>query len=446
MKKLGFQKVRSGLQLIAINLLVLFGFLELGSLGFYWIKNQQLFYTRQKIEDYQALGINLEGVRFGETVVERLHPFFGFVQKPGPDFRPGFKYNNYGFIAPEDYPFKKTNPNQFLIGVLGGSVASNYAIYEVRNKVLEKTIRQVPGLQNKEVVILPLAIGGYKQPQQLLVLNYMLSVGQEFDLVINLDGFNEVALVTLNHKRGLDLTMPSASHVQPLTSLANNSLSTKALKTLLNIKENKAQLNQSLKILKDCKLASCHLINSLKVQGLTRQYRQNLQKFEQQRLSNDDDQESIIFFYTQDPDIPDPEFYQQAADYWMKTSLLMQQTLSQNQIPYLHVLQPNQYWKTARKFGSEEKKIAFTENSPYAKGVEIGYPLLLKNVDQLTKSQVNILNATNIFDPIQEPVYIDNCCHYNPRGEKILSEFVAREVVNQLRSKNSNNKSPRLPN
>ncbi|MGL5081508.1 MAG: hypothetical protein ACRC8A_08470 [Microcoleaceae cyanobacterium] len=431
-KSVWFQRAKSGLQTAVINLLLLFAFLELGSLAFYFVKHKQLFYTRQKTEDYQDLGINLEGVRFGETVVERLHPFFGFVQKPGPDFRPGFEYNNYGFISPHDYPFKRTNTNQFIVGILGGSVASNYAIYEIQNKVLEQALQKVPGLQNREIVILPLAIGGYKQPQQLLVLNYMLSVGQEFDLVINLDGFNEVALITLNRERGLDFTMPSAYHVEPLTSLANNSLSTKALKTLLNIKENKNQLSHSLETLKDCNLASCYAMNALKVQTLVKQYRQNLQRFEKSDSSADDNPESVIFFYPQDPDIPDGEFYQQAANYWMKTSRLMHQTLSQNQIPYLHVLQPNQYFKTKREFGSEERKIAFIQDSPYEEGIEIGYPLLLEHLEELANNQVNILNAVNVFDAIKEPVYIDNCCHYNPKGEEILSNFIAREVVKML--------------
>ena len=54
---------------------------------------------------------------------------------------------------------------------------------------------------------------GYKQPQQLLVPTYFLSIGQVFDLVVNIDGFNEVALSSVNHQRGLDISMPSAMHL-----------------------------------------------------------------------------------------------------------------------------------------------------------------------------------------------------------------------------------------
>ncbi|MGF1492428.1 MAG: hypothetical protein ACFBSC_08235 [Microcoleaceae cyanobacterium] len=432
LEKIWSKKLQSGLKITLINLLVLFVFLELGSLIFYFFRNQQLFYTRERTEDYRDLGVNLEGVRFGTTVAERLHPFFGFVHQPGPDFRVGFKYNNYGFISPYDYPFVKENDNQFIVGVFGGSVASNYSIYEVQSKLLEQAIQKQPGFESKEVIILSFAVGGYKQPQQMLILNYLLSMGQEFDLVINLDGFNEVALNTLNNKRQLALSMPSASHIEPLTSLANNSLSEKAMRTLLKIKDNKQKIGNSLESLQHCWLASCYAINSLRTQVLVKDYRKNLQRFERQRLSPDDESGSIIYFYTQNDRIPDEEFYQQAASYWGKTSMLMSQILAENDIPYLHVLQPNQYWQTERQFNEAEKEIAFSENSPYEKGVRIGYPFLLDEVKNLQQNQINILNAVNIFDQESEPVYTDNCCHYNPKGEEILSNFIAQEAVKQI--------------
>ncbi|MDY7023835.1 MAG: hypothetical protein SWJ54_21225, partial [Cyanobacteriota bacterium] len=364
MKTLKF--IKEGLKLTLINLVILFVLLELGSLAFYFVRNQQFFYTREKSEDYRDLGINLEGVRVGaESIVERLHPFFGFVQKPGSDFRPGFKYNNYGFITPYDYPFQKTSDNQVIVGVFGGSVASNYSIYEVRNKTLEKILQEVPEYKDKEVIILSFAVGGYKQPQQLLILNYMLARGQTFDLIINIDGFNEVALSNLNNERQLDLAMPSPAHIEPLTGLANNSLSDKALRSLLEIKDTKRQLGEGLETLEDCKLAACHAVVSIYVQNLVKNYRTNLQRFERARNKPlDDNQESVIFFYNQDEVLPDNVFFEQVADYWAKTSILMQQVAAANDIPYFHFFQPNQYWKTERKFSEAEQKIALSEASP----------------------------------------------------------------------------------
>jgi hypothetical protein len=48
-------------------------------------------------------------------------------------------------------------------------------------------------------VIVNLALPGYKQPQQLMSLAWVLSLGAHFDAVINVDGFNEVALAPLEN-------------------------------------------------------------------------------------------------------------------------------------------------------------------------------------------------------------------------------------------------------
>ena len=435
-----FPQVQQGLKIGLINLVVLFVLLEIGSLIFYYSKHQQFYYTRERTEDLQNLGVNLEGVRVGESIVERLHPYFGYIQKPGPDFRPGFKYNNYGFISPYDYPYTKTNKNQVIVGVLGGSVAGNYSIYEVQNKILEKKLQQFPQFKGKELIIISLATGGYKQPQQLITLNYLLSLGQKFDLVINIDGFNEVALANINNQNGLDFVMPSSSHVQALTGLANNSLSTPALKTLLRIKDNKPKIKDALETLKDCTLASCNAVVSLYVEDLVKNYRRDVARFERYRqkpTEDDNTAESVIYFYMQDPILTDAELFPKIANHWAKSSILIHEILKENNIPYFHILQPNQYYPTQRVFSEAEKKVAFSQDSPYQDAVKKGYPLLLKEVNELKANQINFFDGVAILDDTKEPAYIDNCCHYNPLGENILSNFVADSVVNVLKNQPS---------
>ncbi|MGV2341075.1 MAG UNVERIFIED_CONTAM: hypothetical protein LVR18_46165 [Planctomycetaceae bacterium] len=56
-----------------------------------------------------------------------------------------------------------------------------------------------------------LALPGYKQPQQLMALNYVLSLGGEFDAVLNIDGFNDGALSILeNAQPKASIAYPSA--------------------------------------------------------------------------------------------------------------------------------------------------------------------------------------------------------------------------------------------
>ena len=434
-------KTQEILKVALINLVLLLVFLELGSLGWYFLKHKQIFYTREKREDKSALGVNLEGVRLNQSIVERFHPFFGFIQNPSPDFRPGFKINNYGFISPYDYPFKKFKKNQFVIGIFGGSVASDFSIFQIQNKILPQYLKQVPGLQDKEFVILSFATGGYKQPQQLLILNYFLALGQELDLVINIDGFNEVALSNLNNKNQINLAMPSIQHISPLTSLANNSLSVKAMQATIRIKENKTRINEGLESLQHCSLAACDALTSVYVQNLVNNYRKDIIAFEKERSKKQkDDEESVIYINKNKSILEDSAAFEQMSWNWAKSSIFMHKILSASNVPYFHVLQPNQYYQTKRVFGEAEKRIAFNKETPYAKAVELGYPAILGKFPNLQKNNINILNGVKVFDKTKDAVYVDSCCHYNKAGEVIFSNYVGSSILESLRKDERKNK------
>ena len=65
--------------------------------------------------------------------------------------------------------------------------------------------------------ILTVAMPGYKQPQQLLALAYLLSHGAQIDVVVNIDGFNEVALPQAeNLPKGVNPFYPRAWYYRTL--------------------------------------------------------------------------------------------------------------------------------------------------------------------------------------------------------------------------------------
>ncbi|MDE5116467.1 MAG: hypothetical protein O4860_04195, partial [Trichodesmium sp. St2_bin2_1] len=211
------QGIKTGFSLVSINLILAFIGLEVVSLGFYYSQEKQLFYTRkdtisQVREDLEKTGTRLGTDLNNESILERLHPFFGYVLKQGifANEESGIRVNNYGLVSKYDYPFIKSNNNQFVIGVFGGSVANDFVVNSLFNEAIGNQgfiqyLKQIPQLKDKEIIILCFAGGGYKQPQQLLMLNYFISIGQEFDAVINIDGFNEVALSHQNNQERIEL-------------------------------------------------------------------------------------------------------------------------------------------------------------------------------------------------------------------------------------------------
>ena len=108
----------------------------------------------------------------------------------------------------------------------------------------------------------------------------------------------------------------------------------------------------------------------------------------------------------------------------------MHSMLAARNVPYLHVLQPNQYHQTSRTFGAEESAVAFSPESAFKSGVEQVYPVLLEEAaTQELATRAGFFDGTHIFDVEPAPAYIDNCCHYTRAGYLRLADFVARAVI-----------------
>ena len=216
-------------------------FAELLGLFAYYVDTGALFYTHRKT--YQELLPTPQDRLF---LGEAVHPYFGFTHRPGVAFdipeplRRGttiparLQTNNFGFVSPHDYPFRKTRDDQFIVGIFGGSVALWFC--QIGAPRLVEQMKQHAFFSGKEIVPLCFSHEGYKQPQEAVVLAYFLSIGQPFDLVVNIDGFNDVALGSLNNERGLDFSMPSVQHLDPLINVVNQStLTPDKLETLAGI-------------------------------------------------------------------------------------------------------------------------------------------------------------------------------------------------------------------
>ncbi|MEG4232640.1 hypothetical protein QUA40_11080 [Microcoleus sp. Pol11C3] len=431
------EKGKNILIIIAVNLAIAFICLEALSLAFYFINQKEFFYTRIKSKEKVVEDIERIGIRLDESIVERLHPLFGYVLKQGAftNEKLKLKVNKQGFFSLYQYPFVKSNKNQVIIGIFGGSVANNFAVDEYVTRRLSNKLKAYPEFANKEIIVLNFGNGGYKQPQQLLILNYFLALGQELDLVINIDGFNEVALSNLNNKAQVEIGMPSVQHIQPLTGLANNNLSPEAMSSIVQINETKKQLKAGIDKLQTCQLALCHAVTSLQVRQLVNSYQQAVVKYDRQvKQSNPDTANNdIVYIPKADFVLQDAAAFDKMASMWYESSIAMNQILSSRKIKYFHFIQPNQYYPTKRAFTAKEKEIAIDKKSPYIEGVEKGYPVLLSKVDDLQKAGVNVFSAVNILDNTKETVYKDACCHYNSVGEEVLANYVSSSIIKVVR-------------
>ena len=119
-------------------------------------------------------------------------------------------------------------------------------------------------------------------------------------------------------------------------------------------------------------------------------------------------------------------------DLWARSSRAMHAQARAAGIPYLHVIQPNQYHVTGRQFSAEERAVAIADRTPYAQPVVEGYPRLAEAIPALRDAGVPVYELFELFDDVSEPVYVDNCCHYNELGQHVLASRIADLLLEQL--------------
>ncbi|HLG54975.1 MAG TPA: hypothetical protein VI485_06565 [Vicinamibacterales bacterium] len=422
---------RRALGVIVINAIVFCVLAEAVALFLYYNDTGRLFYSYRKA--YEPIAETREGRLSGDG----LHPYFGPTHREGYPFdipeslresasaRARLATNNFGFVSPRNYPFTKTSARQYVIGIFGGSVGAWFCQVGVHR--LLQDLERNAFFMGKELVPLCLSHEGYKQPQQLLVLSYFLSIGQQFDLVVNIDGFNEVALASLNHQRGLDISMPSVMHLDPLVNLVNQStLTPEKLQSLAAISEYKTRINHLIDRMQRTRIAAIDFV-------LARLYRSALNSYQVElgRFSNLPSNPSASSLILATPSVKardEKQLYDDVAHNWSESSLLMNGLLTARGVPYFHVLQPNQYF-TTRAFSAGEAKVARSDGSPFKGSIEKGYPVLVAESDAGALKAVNFFSALSIFDREPSAVYMDDCCHYTLKGNQLLADFIAGRIL-----------------
>ena len=369
-------------------------------------------------------GIDLPGgeIQFGGAY-EVIHPYFGFVRDPSK-----MPHTSYlGFPGEGDDPFVAPPGDTLTIAVLGGSFAEGVSTSG------REALRRALEARGVKARVLTLAMGGYKQPQQLAVLSWLLSHDAPIDVVVNIDGFNEVALPgPENVPNGVNPFYPRAWHLRtegvydrPTVRLISRGA------TLMAARQEWAALFEKpfpWSITVNILWRARDLSFERKIAAVNAALMQALEQAKEQ---------STRFTATGPVShIPESQFYETLAAHWKTCSVLMNHLCQSRGILYLHLLQPNQYYEPGRVLTAEERKTAFRENHAYRPGVVSGYPCLLREATNLLSAGVDFHDLTPIFRDIAEPIYMDDCCHPGQRGYDIVAEYVASAIASRLEAQN----------
>ena len=365
---------------------------------------------------YSNYGINDAFVMWWDQ--EIIHPYLGFIY----DFNDEQKNKEtYGFPT-TGAPLIKREPGKLNVVLLGGSVAQSMG--EVMNAAFRRICRVPPN-------VVTLGFAGYKQPQQVLALAYFLSLGAEYDLIINLDGYNDIVLpVTDNYSVGVNPFFPRAWNLR-----ISRQPSKKILTVIGEVRYLRDLKEENLEALTSSFFGGSAVFGLMKVQQFKR-FNRNIDRTTGKLLILQ--QEEVKKFEETGPffaykDIQ--QLYDDVGAVWERSSVLLDHLARENSMEYYHFLQPNQYVKGSKVLTEEEKRTAYSEKVHFSQSALIGYPILIKQGRKLLERNIKFFDATMVFAKEKETIYVDICCHYNERGKELLAAYMMDKIVQNPRIK-----------
>lgn len=365
---------------------------------------------------------------------ESVHPYIGFVANP--DGWPAGAVNKYGFFGPSpvDDVSSNKNDNAIRVVVLGGSVA--FEIVAKAKNELVKGLKQLPQLKRKQIVVFPIALPGMKQPQQLMALNYFILLGFKPNIVINIDGFNEIVLpIVENHLLGVSPYYPRSwknrlSNYQDIFS--SNELLLKAGRIAYR-EEFRSVFAKSFAMLPLSKSLTANYLWFYGDKAISRSIARARLSLTN-RLRDGDSEDKILLSYEKSgPKIKyadDNEIYQMLTRLWINSSIMIGHMAKNQGFRYYHFLQPNQHVEGSKIFTDEERTVALPEVSDiYADVARRGYPYLRDGGKRLKERAINFFDLTMIFKNSDEILYSDSCCHFVNKGYKYIAARIASEIA-----------------
>ena len=408
---------------------------------FYTFETGQLFWTRTKPHEPVRRNASISEEKLTGTVSGLspiLSPYFGYVLRPGstygatadapelwvkkgyakpPDYR-DWGANNFGFVADRDYPVP-AGPNDFIVGVFGGSVATFLAL-DARDLIVE-ALRRHPPLARKNIVVLNFSSHGYKQPQQSLLLNYFAALGQHFDLIINMDGFNEgyIGYDNLINEH-VDVTMPLARWIY---GIQNFFITSEVADQMVADKARQVEYDTRMKT--TLFALTYYILKFRRVEVVSHEV-----------AVEDENQHSVkgrhyLILLQQNDVAKFEEAIPSIVRMWSMGSLEMDSVAKRIGAAYIHILQPNQYFGP-RPYTELSKGLVTKTIWPFAEIIPPVYRAFIDAGTALRAEEVNFIDATAVFDNHPEPIYYDNCCHFNLHGYKILIDDVLTPALDRL--------------
>ena len=342
---------------------------------------------------------------------EVVHPYMGYVYDPTVE-----SVSPYGIS--DVSPLQTRRADTLIVGVVGGSFAEDLANEDGPGGLAAQLGPYFPG---REVVIVKLAIGGYKQPQQLMSLAYFTALGGEFDLVINVDGFNEITLPGIENLPNTNPFFPRQWHLRVRAVPDAEMIATVGeIRVLDSLARRWADL-----------FSSGPLRYSVTANTVWRLGDQLMFDAAVARRAQLPKMARADGYVASGPPVTystPAEQYAALGRLWADSSYAMHALATANGTRYFHFLQPNQYVAGGKPMPAAERRVAIQEGGSYAVAVSTGYPILKRLGEELRGKGVSFVDLTSVYAGNSDEIYVDTCCHVNASGRSLVIAAIAKTV------------------
>ena len=340
-------------------------------------------------------------------ILELRHPFYGFTKR-SPDR-----------VVNAALP-QQRREDAVIIALVGGSVAA--AVKPFFQEALNRwfAANDLP----QQPVVLNLAVRGAKQPQQTLIAADNLLRGGEFDLIVNLDGVNEViGSGDQNFENGVFPFLPLWWDKR--VGLTREEILRAGQIGIL--RREQARLTAA---------GETSLLRWSALFGLANRWRQ--ERIAAQIIRQNHALAAATTDYRLEKHGPGNwpaagELFPEAARVWYRGSLMLSRLAAMAGADYYHFLQPSQYVPGAKPLSPEELEVAYKPEGRNGVATIKGYPQLRQFNPDLSRQGINYFDLTGIFVDHPETLYINDCCHMNARGKELLAAAMVQRLEPALR-------------
>lgn len=408
-RRWGFAVLTLAVVLVAVELIA--------RLGLLLVDARQIPQRQQQLAEH-----GIDDHEFGEI----LHPYFGFCHDPhsAPALEVDGRHvsvNGLGFWGSVE-PVQQRSSERLVVGVCGGSFAWQLCLHA--GPFLQQMLRSQPQFADREIVLVNLALPGFKQPQQVMVLNYVLALGGEFDVVLNLDGFNELALSMENVQGRVNSTYPKG-WVTRVHDVPDNRQLTESYRVFA-LRAERQRLARSARDSVFRRTALRQVWWLIQDQTLERRLYATVEG-----LLEHAEQRGYAFAAVgpREPPATDQQVYARGAELWDRCSRQMRAVAADSGACYVHALQPNQYLPGSKTLSPQEEASAYYADSTYREAVAQGYPLLRELGSRAASAGEHFVDLTQVFADQPQTLYVDWCCHVNREGYEIVARRLAASIA-----------------